>query len=150
MQLVEIDESNRALALTVEVRPEQVPYVADEAAVARTILRKCAGPTGDETWTPYVAIDADGAAAVFALVASGDEVRLRHMAVDHRRQRTGVGRRVVGEVIALILRDPAGWRSIVVTTHPDNRVALALYESVGFARTGAFEGIEPVLTLDLR
>ena len=39
--------------------------------------------------------------------------------------------------------------SVIVTTHPDNLAALALYESAGFARTGSFVGIEPVLCLDL-
>jgi hypothetical protein len=38
---------------------------------------------------------------------------------------------------------------VVLTTHPANEIALALYESAGFRRTGAHSGIEPVLSLDL-
>jgi len=38
---------------------------------------------------------------------------------------------------------------VFVATHPENEIALSLYESVGFRRTGALSGIERLLALDL-
>lgn len=52
-------------------------------------------------------------------------------------------------VVAAISRDEPMCRSVMVTTHPENEIALSLYLSAGFRRTGALSGIEPVLALDL-
>jgi ribosomal protein S18 acetylase RimI-like enzyme len=51
-------------------------------------------------------------------------------------------------VIAAISRSQPTCNSVLVTVHPDNEVALSLYQSAGFRRTGEFSGIEPVLSLD--
>jgi hypothetical protein len=52
-------------------------------------------------------------------------------------------------VVLAISRTQPMCRSVIVTAHPDNEIALSLYLSAGFHRTGAFSGIEPVLSLDL-
>lgn len=51
--------------------------------------------------------------------------------------------------------DASKWRRAlavevrIVTGHPENEIALSLYRSAGFRRTGAFAGVEPVLSLEL-
>jgi ribosomal protein S18 acetylase RimI-like enzyme len=148
-ELVEIDASNWRQAVAVEVRDDQVPFVADHQPVALVILAKCHVRPGGHVWTPFLAF-ADGApVGVAAVAVEGDRAHLRHVAVDHRRQGRGLGRELVDALVAAIRRTQPGCRSVVVTAHPDNEVALALYESAGFRRTGAVDGIEPVLTLDL-
>jgi len=51
-ELAEIDESNWRRALAVEVRADQVPFVADHQPVALVILSKCYLRPGGYTWTP--------------------------------------------------------------------------------------------------
>ena len=150
-ELTEIDASTWRRALEVEVRADQVRFVADHQPVALVILAKCYVGAEAKTWTPYLALD-DGAPVGVAAVAvghDGDTAQLRHVAIDHRRQGEGLGRKLVDAVVDAISRAHPGCRSVLVTTHPDNEVALSTYQSAGFRRTGAMSGIEPVLELDL-
>ena len=148
-ELVEIDASNWRRALAVEVRPDQVHFVADHQPVALVILSKCYLRPDGLTWTPYLALDDDQPVGVVAVASGEDSAQLRHVAIDHRRQGEGLGRLLLDAVIAAISRGRPMCRSVIVTTHPENAVALSLYLSAGFRRTGAFSGIEPVLSLDL-
>src|SRR3954466_8054398 len=148
-ELREIDESNWEQALTVEVRGDQVQFVAAYQPVALVILSKCYVRPGGRTWLPYLAIDDDVPVGVAAVALGDERAQLRHVAIDHRRQGEGLGRRMVDALVATISRTKPTCRSIVVTTHPDNKAALSLYESAGFSRTGAMSGIEPVLALEL-
>ena len=146
-ELVEIDESNWRRAVEVEVRPDQVQFVADHQPVALVILSKCY--LRPATWTPYLALDDGEPVGVAAVASDGDVAHLRHVAIDHRRQGNGYGRELLGAVVAEIGRRQPMPRSVVVTTHPENEIALSLYLSAGFRRTGAYSGIEPVLALDV-
>lgn len=148
-ELVEMDASNWRRALEVEVRTDQVPFVADHQPVALVILAKCYVRAGGQTWTPYLALDDDEAVGVAAVASEGDHAHLRHVAIDHRRQGQGRGRMLLDAVVAAITRSQPTCRSVIVTAHPENEIALALYLSAGFRRTGELSGIEPVLSLDL-
>jgi ribosomal protein S18 acetylase RimI-like enzyme len=148
-KVVEIDESNWQDALTVEVRSDQLSFVASYSPVALVILSKCYVCPEGQAWRPFLAIDGDVPVGVAAIASSPERAQLRHVAIDHRRQGEGLGRRFVDELVAIISRAQPSYRSVVVTTHPDNQVALSLYSAVGFRRTGAVSGIEPVLALDL-
>ncbi len=148
-ELTEIDASNWRRAVEVEVRPDQLPFVADHQPVALVILAKCFVQPGGHRWKPYVAL-VDGEPVGVATVAlDGVRAHLRHVAIDHRRQGEGFGRLLVEAVVASIPAAHPTCRSVLVTAHPHNDVALSLYGSVGFQRTGERSGIEPVLALDL-
>ncbi len=86
---------------------------------------------------------------VVAVASEGDLAHVRHLAIDHRRQGEGLGRMLLDAVVVAISRSRPMCRSVVVTAHPENEIALLLYLSAGFRRTGAFTGVEPVLSLDL-
>lgn len=148
-ELVTIDGSNWRHALEIEVRADQVAFVADHQPVALLILAKCHVRPGGHAWSPYLALDDGEPVGVVAVASDGELAHLRHFAVDHRRQGQGLGRMLADAVVAAISRDQPTVRSVVVTTHPDNEAALALYRSAGFHDTGTFAGIEPVLALDL-
>jgi ribosomal protein S18 acetylase RimI-like enzyme len=148
-ELVEIDESNWRRAVAVEVRSDQVPFVADCQPVALVILAKCYVRPAGQTWTPYLALDGEQAVGVVAVASDGDRAHLRHLAIDHRRQGEGLGGMLLDAVVAAISSRESMCRSVVVTVHPENEIALSLYRSAGFRPTGAFSGIEPVLSLDL-
>ena len=148
-ELAEIDASNWRHALSVEVRADQVRFVADHQPVALVILSKCYLRPGGHTWTPYVAFQDAVPVGVAAVASHDDRAHLRHVAIDHRRQGEGLGRMLVDAVVAAISRSRPACRTVEVTAHPENEPALALYSSAGFRRTGAFSGIEPVMALDL-
>ena len=148
-ELAEIDESNWREALAVEVRTDQVAFVADHQPVALVILSKCYVRPGGHTWTPYLALVEGAPVGVVAVAFDSKRAHLRHFAIDHRRQGEGLGRMMLDAVVAAISRDQPACRSVVLTTHPDNEAALSLYQSGGFRRTGELSGIEPVLELDL-
>ena len=148
-ELLEIHESNWEKAFAVEVRREQDRYVAAHQPVALVILATCYVRPDGRSWLPYVAIQDDVPVGVAAVASAGDRAQLRHVAIDHRRQGEGLGRRMVDALVATIGRTQPTCCSVIVTTHPENEAALSLYLSAGFRRTGAMSGIEPVLRLDL-
>lgn len=148
-ELEVIDASNWRQALAVEVRSDQLHFVADHQPVALVILAKCYVRPDGQTWTGYLGLHDREPVGVAAVAWQGYEAHLRHVAIDHRQQGQGLGRKLVEAVLAAISRNMTGCRSVIVTTHPQNEVALSLYESAGFRRTGAKVGIEPVLALDL-
>ena len=148
-ELAQIDGSNWRRAVAVEVRSDQIRFVADHQPVALVILSKCYIRPGGERWTPYLALVDDQPVGVAAVAADRDRAHLRHVAIDHRRQGEGLGRMMLDAVVAAITRDQPMCRSVIVTAHPENEVALSLYLSSGFRRTGALSGIEPELALDL-
>ena len=149
LEITEIDASNWRAAVAVEVRDDQVRFVADHQPVALVILSKCYVRPGGQSWTPYLALDDGEPVGVAGVASDGELVHLRHVAVDHRRQGEGLGRQLVAGVVAAVRRAQPACRAVQVTTHPENETALSLYLSAGFRRTGAFAGIEPVLQLDL-
>jgi ribosomal protein S18 acetylase RimI-like enzyme len=148
-ELAEIDASNWQRALEVEVRSDQVRFVADHQPVALVILSKCYVRPNGQAWTPYLGLEDGDPVGVAAVASDGDHAHLRHVAIDHRRQGAGRGRLLVDAVVAAVSRAQPACRQVSVATHPENAVALALYRSAGFRATGAMSGIEPVLTLDL-
>ena len=147
LELVEIDASNWRQALAVEVRADQVQFVADFQPVALVILSKCYVRPDGQAWTPYLALDNGEPAGVLALVSQGDLAHLRHFAIDYRRQGEGLGRLMLDAVVTAIKGSHPTCHYVQVTAHPENEIALSLYESSGFRRTGALSGIEPVLVL---
>ena len=56
---------------------------------------------------------------------------------------------LIDAVVDAVDRTQPMCRSVSVTAHPENVIALSLYLSAGFRRTGAMAGSEPVLELDL-
>lgn len=149
LELVEIDAANWRQSLAVEVRPDQVAFVADVQPVALVILAKCYLRPEDQTWKPYLALDGGKAVGVTGVASASDRAHLRHFAIDHRRQGEGLGRLMLDEVVAAIRRSQPACSHVQVTTHPANAAALALYRSAGFRDTGDSVGIEPVLLLEI-
>ena len=66
-----------------------------------------------------------------ALYCVIDQAEIRNMAVDPEHRRRGVGRALVEDARARLLR--AGAKRIFLEVRASNRAALALYYSVGFA-----------------
>lgn len=56
---------------------------------------------------------------------------LHHLVIDHRHQRTGIGRRVARAVVQMLAAQPDCER-VLVAHHPDNQVSRGLFLSLGF------------------
>jgi len=149
LEFVEIDAANWRRALAVMVRPDQLPFVAEVQPVALVILAKCYVRPEGQIWTPYVALYDGTPVGVTAIAQESDQAHLRHFAIDHQWQGQGLGRLMLDAAIAAVRDSQPPCRQMQVTTHPDNDVALTLYQTAGFTKTGELSGIEPVLVLDL-
>ncbi len=105
---------------------------------------------------------ADGVSNPFAIYANNEMVgfimydfapqesrgHITRLMVDARFQGRGYGRAAMTEVIGRLKRKP-GIRDIRTSFHPDNRIADALYTSLGFKRTGEVDDGEIVACLNL-
>lgn len=69
------------------------------------------------------------------LDAEEDEVELARLIVDPQRRRTGVGRRLVAELVGAAER--TGLAGCLLRVAPDNAPALGLYRAAGFAEVDA-------------
>ena len=74
---------------------------------------------------------------VIALVAP-PEAELETIAADSRVQRQGIGRRLLGELTAQVVR--AGVTEIHLEVRASNQSALGLYRALGFVKVGARTG----------
>jgi ribosomal protein S18 acetylase RimI-like enzyme len=149
IELVEITEACWRDALEVRVRPDQLAFVAEHEPLALVILAKCHLRPDGRRWVPYLATADERPVGVFALAFGAQDAHLRHFAVDHRVQRRGIGREMLAAALERAAVDEPECRRVLLTTHPENEAALALYRAGGFVDTGLTVGIEPLLARDL-
>lgn len=130
MKLVPIDKSNWEEAAKLQVREDQVDFVAPNVwSIAESHFYP---------WTRPRAIY-DGATMVGFLVygrdPEDDEYWLYRFMIDQRYQGRGHGARALRALIAEIRRQP-GSHGISVGYQPDNAVAERLYFHAGFKPAG--------------
>lgn len=94
----------------------------------------------DDTITPFTA-EADGAVVGhIELVSTGEaSARIARVLVDPARQGQGLGEQLLRAVIAEARE--RGIRMLTLRVIPTNARAIALYEKLGFVRTGDEEGM---------
>lgn len=139
-----IDHINWRQALQVLVEPEQLRFVADHQPVALVILAKCyVQPSGVE-WTPCLILQDGEPVGVFALAFTDATTVLINFAIDRNHQRKGIARAAVEDVVTLLEEKRPGCDRLILTVHPDNVAAQALYRSTGFVPTGDWSDGEPV------
>jgi diamine N-acetyltransferase len=150
-----VTDEDRAMALTVEVRPEQhefVPPVARSFREAIEDARAC-----PRMWTAF-----DGETPVgFAMISDGipadvlaadphlmGPYYLWRLMVDRRYQRHGYGTAILDAVVAYVRTRP-GADHLLTSCSLGEGTPLPFYERYGFVATGRYEEGEPVLRLDL-
>lgn len=145
VELEVIDSSNWLEAIDVRVADDQVPFVADCQPVALVILAKCHLRPDGRRWEPFLVRSEQGAAVGVLAVSHGDDgCELRHVAIDERWQRRGLGTAAVHAVIDRLDPSTSDCEHLVVTAHPDNRAAHQAYRSAGFVWSGEKRNGEPV------
>ncbi|MCP4967044.1 MAG: GNAT family N-acetyltransferase [bacterium] len=147
-RLAPIERSNWRRALEVRVTDAQLSLVADHQPIVLVVLAKSFVGAGGWNWEPLAYETNDGEiAAVLGLAHDRSSSQLFNLAVDHRRQRSGIGTAVMMAVIEHVRRRSSS--SLSLTVHPDNLAAQALYRKVGFVPTGEIQDGEPVWTIQL-
>lgn len=135
LEPVTADNWRACAALT--VHPEQQEYVN---AVTHYL---CMCNYGD-LWQPLAAVR-DGAVVGFCIWAVDDDRSrwIGGVVVDAARQRTGIGRAMVGALMDRLAAEP-DCGDVALSYVPENTAARALYASLGFVETGEMEDDEIV------
>lgn len=149
IELVEITARNWRDALSIEVRPEQLPFVAAHEPVALEIVAKCYLRPDGRRWVPYLAVADQRPIGVLALTFEGQEAQVRHFAIDHRVQRRGLGGEMLAAALDLASQEEPGCVRVVLTVNPENEAALAFYKGAGFVDTGITVDGQPLLSRSL-
>ncbi|MDH3731093.1 MAG: GNAT family N-acetyltransferase [Acidimicrobiia bacterium] len=151
VELELINESNWQEALEVRVSDDQVPFVADCQPVALVILAKCFLRPDGRRWEPFLVRHSHGlVVGVLALTHGDGDSELRHVAIDAEQQGRGFGTSAVKAIIDRLRTHEVDCMELIVSAHPDNHAAHAVYRSAGLAWNGERRGIEPLwrLTID--
>lgn len=126
IEALRVTETQRRYLTT----PDLAPFLAEAPA--------------HPTFTSF-AVVADGRVAGFVSIGHlpGDETQawIPLLVVDREQQGRGIGRAAMGIVLEN-LGAQEHCVSVGLTCHAENASALALYESLGFARTGIIDGQE--------
>ena len=139
--LRDIDRENFMRCVRLEVLEEQKGFVATNAF---SIAQSKVEPTYD------VQAVYDGDEMVGFVMYGWDEEEgchsLARLMVDKNQQGKGYGRAATEEVIRRLRAEP-GCKQIVLSVNPANASAQALYESLGFVKTGEVSHGEEVMRL---
>lgn len=141
LRLVAITEANYEATLALRVRPEQEGFVAP-------VLRSLAdayvhGATA-------LAAEVEGVVVGMALVfvddaAGGRRAIIARLLIDRSRQGQGLGRALTAAVLDWFRAQDPPAVEVAISAVPENARAIALYEALGFARTGEIADGEVVL-----
>lgn len=139
--LREIDRENFVRCVKLEVREDQKSFVAPNVfSIAQSKVEP----------TYYVRAVYDGEEMVGFVMYGWDEEEgchyLGRLMVDKNHQGKGYGRAAAEEVIRRLRAEP-GCRQIALGVNPANAPARALYESLGFVKTGEVSHGEEVMRL---
>lgn len=134
IELRRIDESNFIDCFNLKLKKEQERFVSHpirSLAQAYVYYKQC---------TPF-GVMADGEMVGYGMVIydyDEEEYDLWHVMIDAEQQGKGYGKAAVGLFLDYIRQKPFGDSDLVkLTCHKENLPALRLYESYGFAPTGA-------------
>ena len=139
--LRDIDRENFMRCVKLEVREDQKGFVSPNVF---SIAQSKVEPTYN------IQAVYDGEEMVGFCMYGWDEEEgchcLARLMVDKSRQGKGYGRAATGAVIERLRAEP-GCRQILLSVNPANASARALYESLGFVRTGEVSHGEEVMRL---
>lgn len=140
--LCPVDGENWFAVTQLRVKPEQRGFVADNSfSLAQAVYMPRLYPT---------AVLCDGELAGFTLYGWDADYpgwSVYRLMVDAEWQGRGIGRQALARIISIIKQQPDA-PCLYISAEPENAVALALYESMGFVRTGEIVEGEVVLKME--
>ena len=145
--LKKIDESNYLECFRLELGPGQERFVSNPVrslAQAYVYYHQC---------TPFGVFDGARMVGYVMVIYDYDEqtYNIWHMMIDRREQGRGYGRAAMERALEYIRRKPFGDSDrVLLTCSPENKPALKLYRSMGFAETGRRDEDEIELALTIQ
>lgn len=135
--LRKIDRTNWREAIGIKLLQSQESFVSPPVkSLAAAYVRQ----HGDQyDYAPMGIYDGDSMVGYVSTLCdprTRDDYWIDDIMIDARHQRKGLGRAAVAETIAHILRTYPRCEAIMLSCHRNNRVAAALYRSMGFEDTG--------------
>ena len=128
--LCPVNGENWFAVTQLRVKPEQRDFIASNSfSLAQAAYMPRLYPT---------AVLCDGALAGFALYGWDADYpgwSVYRLMVDASWQGRGIGRQALARIISLVQQQPDA-PCLYISAEPENAVAIALYESMGFVRTG--------------
>lgn len=147
LSLSEVTRKNWRSALDLTVSLEQQRFIADYVPIAAIALAKAYIRPGGLVWTPYAFYDKVEMVGFTELAyepASLDNYWIFHFFIDQYHQGQGYGKEAIRLFLQFIMNHHPQCRSVQLTVHPENALALHLYTDVGFVPTDATLSGEPV------
>lgn len=148
-----VTRENWRETLTLTVRPDQQPFVADYAPVALIGLAKAYVGALGLSWIPYL-IAADDESVGFVALAfqpdSADDYWIFHFFIDQHYQGKGYGKQALQALLGEARQRHPNCQAVQLTVNPENIPALRLYTSAGFAATGEQGFDDPIYRLTLK
>ncbi len=139
--LRDIDGENFRRCVGLEVRDDQKEFVAPNVfSIAQSKF--------EPTYATQGVYDGEEMVG-FVMYGWDDEDECHYLGrlmIDRRQQGKGYGRAAAEEVIRRLRAEP-GCRQVALHVNPENRAAQALYESLGFEKTGEVSHGEEVMHL---
>ena len=145
--LKKIDESNYLECFRLELGPGQERFVSNPVrslAQAYVYYHQC---------TPFGVFDGARMVGYVMVICDYDEqvYNIWHMMIDRREQGRGYGRAAMERALEYIRRKPFGDSDrVLLTCSPENKPAMKLYRSMGFAETGRRDEDEIELALTIQ
>lgn len=139
--LRDVDRENFGRCIRLEVHEGQRDYVASN-------LFSIAQSKVEPTLRPQAVYDGDEMVGFVMYGYDADEGchAVARVMIDKSHQGKGYGRALMTEVIRRLRAEP-GCRQIALSINPGNLPAAALYESLGFVKTGEVSHGEDVMRL---
>ena len=153
VHLEPVDRDNWRAMVRLNLRPGQEHFVSPPSwSLARAYVR---GYGDKYEYLPMVIADADIVVGYVTLIcdaSSADDYWIDDIMIDAIYQGRGYGRAAMKLVLTMIPERFSRCRVIKLTCFRGNDNAAALYESLGFEKTGELDEIfkEPIYTLRLK
>ncbi len=130
-----VTEQNWLTALTLDVYPHQRPFTASvECSLARAYIQ----PYGYiyEPMAIYVGAAMVGFYCFVYRPEDGTHCVLNGFFIDKAHQGRGYGRAFLVYFLGRLRHPSAAYAELLLTVHPENQVAIHLYTTFGFTKTG--------------
>lgn len=143
IQFIEVNESNEKLVTQLSVSIDQCEYIE---TISQCLDESKVDSYGIK-WHPLMIMD-DNLAIGFAMVGMGEgnRVWLDRFMIDQHYQGKGYGKLVLPLLINKIKEDFMV-DTVFLSVKKENRVAIALYKTLGFVFIDELDGFDPVMQL---
>ena len=135
MKLVEINKDNWLKTVLLTTNEDGKGTVVEKFVASNALsITRSVYETG---WT-IKGIEAEDKLIGFAMYGFDEETAnywICRFMIDHKSQGKGYGRKAV-ELVLNEMKQVDGCSSIYLSTEPENEIAIKLYESLGFEKTG--------------